>query len=301
MWYIPYMFIKNPKKSFIYGFWKIKEYLAWDYYYRKVPGKKVQGRVEIDTNTEMKIIEDFVQNGIEVIDYRINPKKYRKFMDAAHYGDYLHYYGGGRMRNFVEKSLEHYLAAEFLDLSKDDIYIDIANDYSPSPEIYQNLYKCKVYRQDLAFKSGIHGNVIGCDAGNMPIPNNFCTKMAMHCSFEHFEGDSDMLFIKEASRILKNEGKLVIVPLYLSKEYSIQTNPVVLPSQGIDFEKDAIIHCVKGWMNRHARFYNVSEFIERIKNPQLRLTIYHILNSKDIDQECYVKFLAVFVKLDSSN
>lgn len=47
------------------------------------------------------------------------------------------------------------------------IYIDIANASCPTPEIYHKLYGCKVYRQDLVFPEGIHGNAIGGDAGSI--------------------------------------------------------------------------------------------------------------------------------------
>jgi hypothetical protein len=72
-----------------------------------------------------------------------------------------------------------------------------------------------VYRQDLSFPEGIVGNVIGGDTADMPVRDAFANKMALHCSFEHFENGSDIGFIREASRVLRNPGKLIIVPLYL--------------------------------------------------------------------------------------
>ena len=78
-----------------------------------------------------------------------------------------------------------------MDLKPKEIYIDIASKDSPTPEIYQNLYQCQVYRQDLAYPDGVYGNQIGSDATGMPIADKFCDKIALHCSFEHFERDSD--------------------------------------------------------------------------------------------------------------
>jgi hypothetical protein len=122
--------------------------------------------------------------------------------------------------------------------------------------------------------------------------------MALHCSFECFEQDSDIKFIIEAGRVLRKGGKLLIVPLYLSNKYIIVTDPAVLPRGGIPFESDAILYCVKGCGDRHARYYNVSKLITRIRNylKNLKLTIYVIQNEKEIYPSSYTKFIALFEK-----
>ena len=122
--------------------------------------------------------------------------------------------------------------------------------------------------------------------------------MALHCSFEHFEKNSDVKFIKEASRVLKKGGKLCILPLYLFNRYSIQIDPSVLP-KGHLFENDAILYCVRGTSLRHCRFYDISHLITRIRNnlKDLKITIYFVQNEKKIDPNCYIKFIALFEKL----
>ena len=165
-------------------------------------------------------------------------------------------------------------------------------------KIFKKLYGCTVFLQDLRFNEGLNGNVIGGDASNMPIEDGFATKMALHCSFEHFERNSDIVFIKEASRVLRKGGKLCIIPLYLFNKYAIQTDPAVLPFGGISFDKDAVLYCAKGWSERHGRFYDVRHFVSRIvKNmEELNLTIFVVENEKKVDPSCYVKFIALFEK-----
>ena len=128
--------------------------------------------------------------------------------------------------------------------------------------------------------------------------NKFATKMALHCSFEHFEQDADIRFIKEASRVLTKGGKLCILPLYLFEKYIILTDPSMLPKGNMPFESDAILYCAKGFGNRHGRFYDVSHFIARVVNNlnDLKLTIYVVQNEKEVDPSCYVKFIALFEK-----
>ena len=291
--------LKHPDKAYKFAIRKMKEGLLWNYYYAALREPKVKSAVpHDDPQIQNEILEDLKKNTFNVIDFEINVTDYRQYINNAEYHKFPNYYGGGKASNFTEKSLEHYLTAKLLNLYKDDVYIDIANANSPTPEIYHKLYGCKVYRQDLVFPEGIHGNIIGGDAGNMSVEDSFATKMALHCSFEHFEQDADIMFIKEASRVLKKEGKLCILPLYLFNRYAIQTDPSALPKGGIPFESDAILYCAKGWGGRHGRFYDIPHFIARIRNNlnDLKLTIYVVQNEKDVDSSCYVNFMALLEK-----
>jgi SAM-dependent methyltransferase len=197
-----------------------------------------------------------------------------------------------------EKSLEHYLAAKLLALNPKDVYIDVASEGSPVPEIYNHMFGCATYRQDLAYAEGFHGDAIGGDAADMPIPDGFGTKMALHCSFEHFEGDSDIRFIKETHRVLQPGGAVCIVPLYLFDKYVIQTDPNVSVPQKAQFEDDAIVYCDPTWRNRHGRFYDPAHLIERVhKNLNgMTMTIHRIVNAKEVDPSCYVEFTALISK-----
>ena len=49
--------------------------------------------------------------------------------------------------------------------------------------------------------------------------------MALHCAFECFQGDSDIRFVQEANRILKEKGRFGIIPLYIDSEYFVKTGP----------------------------------------------------------------------------
>lgn len=264
---------------------------------------KVSGWIPTtDSTTITQIIKRLKKSNFKVSDFIIDAAEYNDYVLEANYPEFEDYYAHYQSKNtFKEKSLEHFLAAKLLSLSKDDIYIDIANCYSPVPEIYNKLYKCKVYRQDIVFPSGINGNVIGGDAAEMPIEDGFATKMALHCSFEHFERDSDIRFIKEASRVLKSGGLLCIVPLYLFNKYAIQTDTAAWPDknlENIELDPYATIYCAEGWGARHGRFYNVPHLIKRIKNNlnEMDFTIYVIKNQNVIDPSCYVKFAALFRK-----
>ena len=277
---------------------KMKQLFLWDYYYSRLREPKVKAWIDLNPEMHKDITKKLIQNGFDVLDFRIDVAAYRHYMERAKYHTFPNYRRGGKEGNFAEKSLEHYLATEFLALSKEDTYIDIANADSPTPEIYGKLFGCRAYRQDLSFPEGIHGNVIGGDAAKLPVENGFATKIALHCSFEHFEQDSDMLFIKEMGRILRNGGKACILPFYLFNRYAIATDPAALPKGGITFDDDAILFCARGWGNQHGRYYDVPHIITRIRDnlDGLKLTIYVIQNEKDVNPSCFVRFVALFEK-----
>lgn len=277
--------------------YRFKNRFLWDRYYNRLVQAKLKNPVVCTPQITNQILDELQKNDFVVKGYRINIEDYKLYLKNAKYQTFSYYYKGGRANNFSEKSLEHYLAAKFLDLCEDDVYVDIANGDSPVPEIYSQLYGCEAYRQDIAYPKGIHGRVIGGDASNLPLTDEFFSKMGLHCSFEHFENSADINFVREARRLLRPQGRLCILPLYLYKDYVIQTNPVCVP-HGFNFEKDATLYCVRNWQVHHSRFYSVPQLVRRIKSnlEQLDLTIHLIENGKEVDPSCYVKFVAVLQK-----
>ena len=170
---------------------------------------------------------------------------------------------------------------------------------SPVPEIYRRLFGLTAYRQDIGYPPGLNGDMIGGDAANMPVPPEFATKMALHCSFEHFEGNSDIGFVRETSRILKKGGAVCIVPLYILEEYAIQTDPLVECAARTRFEDDAIVYCARGWGNRHGRWYDPEHLVTRVCNSlsdDMELRFYRFVNFQDVHESCYVRFAIVIEK-----
>ncbi|MCW4029164.1 MAG: class I SAM-dependent methyltransferase [Candidatus Bathyarchaeota archaeon] len=277
--------------------YKFKNQFFWNHYYNQIEHAKIKERVNCTPQIAAEITCSLKQNQIRIKPYVIDVEDYRHYLNQANYSQYIHYYKAGKAPNFPEKSLEHYIAAKLLNLNQGDVYVDIANGESPTPEIYRSIYGCDSYRQDLIYPDGLHGKTIGGDACNLPTADGFFSKIGMHCSFEHFEHDADIRFIKEANRVLRSHGRLCIVPLYLFREYAIQTNPVCIP-KGFDFEMEARLFCVRQWQVYHSRFYDVPRLLERVQSNlgNLDLTIYEVANAKDVDPSCYVQFAAVLEK-----
>ena len=236
-----------------------------------------------------RIVERLAALGLVVRDFAVDVADYRRFAAAARYpDDFPGYYPF----NVAEKLLEHYIAAKLLDLRAGEMYIDVASEGSPAPDVYRRLFGVRAYRQDLAYEPGLNGDRMGSDAAAMPVPDGFAAKMALHCSFEHFEGDRDTGFIGEAARVLALGGAVCVVPLYLAEEYAIQTDPEVAGPAGLVFERDAIVHCAQRWGNRHGRFYDPEHLRDRVVNqaPEMTAEIYWVTNAEAVDPSCYVRF-----------
>jgi len=267
----------------------------FNYYHPEIPNPQKQGAVLHGLESQEKVFHGLIQLGIDVEDYKIDVDDYRKYFKAARYAeDFPDYYSF----NLPEKALEHYIAAKLLQLNHKDIYIDIASQHSPTPTIYNRLFGVTAYLQDLDYPQGLHGNMIGGDAANMAVPDGFASKMALHCSFEHFENSSDMGFIREVSRVLKPGGAMCILPLYMFDEYAIQTDPAVSIPQKVKFDDEATVYCAYGWGNRHGRFYDPKRLLSRVCNNLngMKIKVYRIVNSKEVDHSCYVQFAALIQK-----
>jgi hypothetical protein len=250
------------------------------------------GAIQYTAATIDRITSGLRAAGITVRPYTVDVARYRRFLAAAGYAErYPNYYASNR----YEKSLEHYIAADLLCLVGTDVYIDVASEGSPAPEIYRRLYGCTTYRQDITYAPGMCGECIGSDAAAMPVSAAFADKMALHCSFEHFERDSDIRFMHEVRRVLGPRGAVCIVPLYLFDEYAIQTDPSVVDPAPPQFEPDALVYCATGWANRHGRFYDPAHLVERVQRPlgDVHLTVYRITNATAVDSSCYVEFAAL--------
>jgi len=167
-----------------------------------------------------------------------------------------------------------------------------------APDVYESIFGWEIYRQDLSYPEGIHGQEIGGNAAHLPLPDESVHLMALHCSFEHFEDSADIEFIKEAQRILKPGGRVVIAPLYLSACDRVATDPVVsIPGQ-VEFPEGVEVVCVPKFWNRFARLYSVKTLADRIISQWIHGSawIVRFTNAQDIQEHCLLKYALVLEK-----
>ncbi len=221
---------------------------------------------------------------------------------CKNYPKYCQEFSGNKILH--TKALQHYIAIQLLDIKKDDIYMDIASSNSVCPDIIKHYYSKNIYRQDIRYEQGLHKNRIGSNAEDIPMPDDSINKMALHCSFEHFENNSDINFIQEAYRLLKMNGKLVITPLYLSETAHILTSPSIWENKyGLNgfpkFTKDYPIVIKEEISQRQEKVFSVDSLIREIIKPfeaLFEFQIFHIDNIYNEALAFYPKFTLVATK-----
>lgn len=243
-----------------------------------------------------EISEGIKAKGIQFQQLQISKLAYRNYFEEAEYPSrYPDYY----QNNLPEKSFEHFVALELLNPRPQDVFIDVASEGSPLPEIVTRMHGSSAYAQDIMYEPGICGNRIGGDACRIPVPDGFADCATLTCSLEHFEGDSDTRLFSELCRVLRPGGRVVVIPLYIFREHAIQTDPTYSACLEIPFDQDATIYCAMGWCNRHGRFYSPETLRSRVITscPQMRFVIYRISNAEALDASIYARFVLVGEKL----
>lgn len=255
-----------------------------------------------DPSLDDRLLKELRDHHIKTSLFSISHNEYKDYLREAGYPEW--YYGGGKneKENFVEKTLEHFVSTKFLNLNPDSVFIDIAACNSPFSDIIKKMFGVKdVYQQDLIYPAGIRGNKIGGYASEIPLPDESVDAVTLHCSLEHFEGNSDTMFFKEMQRLLKKGGKIVVLPFYLAHEYTIHIDPVYnflkFHKPDLNDKKARLRYC--NWYQFFSRHYSIDMLKERIvdQTPRLSLEVIKIDNYKEIHPASYLRFVGVFTKI----
>ncbi|MEL7533631.1 MAG: class I SAM-dependent methyltransferase [Bacteroidota bacterium] len=253
-----------------------------------------------DPALEELLAKGLQEVGVSVAPYEIDIEGYYQYLERAQYP--LTYYGGGLdpQQNFTEKTLEHYVSLDFLNLQTDSVFIDVAACTSPFFQIIRRLYDVKAtYNQDLIFEPGLHGDRIGGYGHELHLADNSVDGVTLHCSLEHFEDDTDTKFFQELERVLKPGGRAVILPFYLAHEYTIHVDPAynLLKNHRPSIDPKARLrYC--SWYQFFSRHYDPQALQERILSqaPSLQLTVHQVQNFREVDANSYLRLIGVFEK-----
>lgn len=178
------------------------------------------------TDKAIKIIEDALENDIDIRDHichvKISKSEYEKFENVL---SFQHEYDKKYSNRYAPKILEYYLANRILDLGShaDDAsfqYIDAASANSPWALWLRKKYGVSAYSVDLLEPKGDKEYYIKGDVTDFPFSDNSIDAISMQSALETFPGEVDINFIKDAGRILRKGGQLLVTPLYLSTVYA---------------------------------------------------------------------------------
>lgn len=266
---------------------------------RHVGGKYVRDHPQLPTAFEPPAVREVVTRvralapAITIEDLSVDPAGFADWVRAADY-PLLAYHKAS-----TEKYLEHYLSVELLQPLRNGILIDVASCRSYFPAIMRRR-GLRVIEQDLAYEPGLHGDRLGGDAADMDLPDNYADALTLHCSFEHFEGDTDERFITELQRVLRPGGRAIIIPLYLHHRYLTLADPYELATSDVPVDEGAALVAYPGYGNRHGRLYDPEAFVRRVYTPAinvgLRVRLYVFENAAAISPSCYVRFALTLEK-----
>lgn len=266
-----FLFDKRNKTSELY-----RPFIYW--YYILNPFKKT-GKVNFLSLEE--IFPLLLNLNVELKNFELKRSDLEKYM-SDHTHEYWHYYSTGYGTYFVGKSAEHYISIS-LSHFLSGTFIDIASADSPFYKIIKKLYPmAKVYQQDLLFRDSNHEDKIGGTAIRLPISDKSVDLMTLHNSIEHFEGKADRQFILECARVLKKDGEVIMLPIFLGKEHLNYINPTINP-QGLKTDTDTKKIYVYG-SSRFMRQYSADTFRSRILEPakdKFKIELYRIILSED--------------------
>jgi SAM-dependent methyltransferase len=260
---------------------------------------------EVDRRLEALLGERLVRTRIDPAGFaafraRYTPRwprgarRARRLLDRAGLGAFGPRYPDPRPWVDAEKVLEYYISYTWLDLGPSDVFMDVAAQDCPFAFFVRDTVGCRVYRQDLYhLRQGVHGADVGGDATALPFRAGALSKLALHNSFEHFEGDADLRFIREAARVLRPGGKVCIVPLFVGEEYRVDTESGWIDARGKKH--------LWGVGARFARVYDPPALETRILGEcgEFDVTVYLMENAPELDPACYVRHVLMLERRDT--
>ena len=269
---------------------------------------------KLPARDDAKICRDLTSIGITVAPYAVDERAFRRWLSEARFPqEYIDLWAASDdlwpewPDLFIEKALEYYVSASLLGLNESDIILDIGARKTPFSSMVERIYGCEGYALDRQFQPGIHGKQIGANATATPLPDGFATKITLNSAYHQFEGTADMRFLSEAHRILRDNGKMIVLPLYIDHSYYVLWDPY-RDASNIDRDGAEIVWDDYRWPERFVRFYSVEAFNERViaNRCGFSATVYYIKNARDIASRIdwpkhYLGFAALFEKTPASD
>ena len=194
---------------------------------------------------------------------------FRAWLHLKEYEGEYRNYAGVLEHCLLEKALEHFLSIALIRPRSGATGVDVGSCTSVLPSLVRRIYGVRYFEQDLQYPAGVHGDRIGSGADRIPLEGGRVDFLTLHCAFEHFEGNADTGLIRECSRLLRQGGTAVILPLYLNEAHcNVTGESDATARRAIAWDTDATHYSyISDWNNRFGRHYSPDAFMRRVYAP----------------------------------
>lgn len=250
------------------------------------------------TNDAIETIEDLLTIDVDIKDHichvKINQTEYEKFEEEL---GFQRQYDKKYSDRYRPKILEYYLAKKLLDLdthSGDSFfqYIDAASANSPWALWLRKKYGISAYSVDLLESRAGEAYYIKGDVTDLPFIDHSIDAISMQSALETFPDRVDIDFIKDAGRVLRKGGLLLVTPLYLSTVYANcfgkRYYGHLVPDEG------AQKYIRFGYSGPTTRLYDVEHLKSRLLNTAVQSGLDYTILIFDMDSlmiDCWDKYM----------
>ena len=258
-------------------------------------------RVDISKPAQDAVEAALRASGVHIEEFDVSPwtTAFKAFRHLSEYEGEYRTYAGDLEHCLLEKALEHFISLILIRPQAGMTGIDIGSCKSVLPVLARRVYGVRYFEQDLDYSPGVKGDRIGSSADAIPLPDGTVDFMTLHCTFEHFEGNADIGYVRECARLLRPGGCVVILPLYLNAAHCNVTGETSADRRkSIGWDPDAAHYCViPEWRNRFGRHYSPGAFVERIHGTAvgcgLRPRLLKIRNWESIHPDLWLRWALV--------
>lgn len=240
---------------------------------------------------------------VHINTFEIDRDEYQLWV-KRHFPNYKKMFGSIQHKKFIEL----YSTFKILNIDSEDIYLDAAG----GRYTYINDLDCKrKIMQDLKlpqdFRVFIDNDIelLECSVSEIKLPDESIDKISCHHSFEHFQADADIEFVKEIQRLLEPSGKCCIIPIFIADKYVEITDDFTFDMKFDDrseriIDPSASIPGKKG-SGHYARVYDLNAFqtriLDRIDTEKFAVSLSELrMNAEplpDLTLTCHKKITAI--------
>ena len=253
---------------------------------------------------ELEQIEsDMLAAGMAVESLSVDGGEFDDFVRAVAFPQ--DYYGDASEAIRGEKLLEHFVAAQLIDVCspRRSPYVDVAACASPWAMLLRGR-GVEAFAIDLEIppRYAAVPYYEQQDATAMRFAQNSIGSASLHCAFEMFGGGQDSALIRELARVLRPGGRAVILPLYMHTHACRYQSPEFV---GLMPQDEGAASYVRRdcWGVSSSRKYSVQTLLDRVWRPALEVglapRIGIVRNAATVVSSAYLHFVLLLDKPQS--